>query len=214
MGFSAGLDAFSFSGTRVAGVGRLGEDEGELESTAHCTCVRGVLGPFSGSAVLASLPLWVTRVPAVMCSFVPRLPDSVVARGSGGMRFVRHLSGGGSAILKTYFLRAIMALFRGGVLVPLVVGNLIAEPMGFDWQGDNPVNSVCPGAWWRSLLSWASANSFRYGPGLANLVRAAVIRWIAHEVIPWLADEVFPWIAEHFVSLLESVWSCIGVRLR
>ena len=40
VGFSAGLDAFSFSGTHVAGVGRLGEDEGELESTTYCTCVR------------------------------------------------------------------------------------------------------------------------------------------------------------------------------
>ena len=39
VGFSAGLDAFSFFGTRVAGVGRLGEDEGELERTAYCTCV-------------------------------------------------------------------------------------------------------------------------------------------------------------------------------
>ena len=40
--FVSGLDAFSFSGTRVAGVGRLGEDEGELERTAYCTCVWGV----------------------------------------------------------------------------------------------------------------------------------------------------------------------------
>ena len=46
-GFSAGLDAFSFSGTRVAGVGRLGEDEGELERTAYCTCVRAICSNLS-----------------------------------------------------------------------------------------------------------------------------------------------------------------------
>jgi hypothetical protein len=36
----SGLDGFAAFGTRVAGVGRLGEDEGELERTAYCTCVR------------------------------------------------------------------------------------------------------------------------------------------------------------------------------
>ena len=40
--FVSGLEAFSFSGTRVAGVGRLGEDEGELERTTYCTGARGV----------------------------------------------------------------------------------------------------------------------------------------------------------------------------
>ena len=60
--------------------------------------------------------------------------------------------------------------------------------------------------WWRSLLSRAYANSFRFGPGLVNWVRAAVNRWIAHEVIPWLVERAD--------SLLQSVWSCIGFRLR
>ena len=42
VGFSAGLDGFAVFGTRVAGVGRHGEDEGELERTTYCTCARGV----------------------------------------------------------------------------------------------------------------------------------------------------------------------------
>ena len=37
--FAAGIDGFAFSGTRVAGVSRLGEDEGELERTTYCTVV-------------------------------------------------------------------------------------------------------------------------------------------------------------------------------
>ena len=40
--FVSGLDGFAVFGTRVAGVGRLGEDEGELERTTYCTCARGV----------------------------------------------------------------------------------------------------------------------------------------------------------------------------
>ena len=40
VGFVSGLDGFAVFWTRVAGVGRLGEDEGELERTAYCTCVR------------------------------------------------------------------------------------------------------------------------------------------------------------------------------
>ena len=40
--FVSGLDGFAVFETRVAGVGRLGEDEGELERTTYCTCARGV----------------------------------------------------------------------------------------------------------------------------------------------------------------------------
>ena len=45
--FVSGLDGFAVFGTRVAGVGWLGEDEGELERIAYCT---GVRGQPSGSA--------------------------------------------------------------------------------------------------------------------------------------------------------------------
>ena len=40
--FVSGLDGFAVFGTRVAGVGRLGEDESELERTTYCTCALGV----------------------------------------------------------------------------------------------------------------------------------------------------------------------------
>ena len=39
-GFAAGIGGFGLLGTRVAGVSRLEEDEGELESAAYCTCVQ------------------------------------------------------------------------------------------------------------------------------------------------------------------------------
>ena len=42
VGFVSGLDGFAVFGTRVAGVGRLGEDEGELERTTYGTGARGV----------------------------------------------------------------------------------------------------------------------------------------------------------------------------
>ena len=38
--FVSGLDGFALLGRCVARVSRLGEDEGELERTAYCTCVR------------------------------------------------------------------------------------------------------------------------------------------------------------------------------
>ena len=63
MGFSAGLDGFAVFGTRVAGVGRLGEDEGELERTAYCTGVRGQ--PSGSAATVAgagNTPVSVTAV--------------------------------------------------------------------------------------------------------------------------------------------------------
>ena len=40
-GFASRVGGFAFLGTCVAGVSRLGEDEGELESTTYCTGVRG-----------------------------------------------------------------------------------------------------------------------------------------------------------------------------
>ena len=40
-GFAAGIGGFGLLGACFAGVSRLGEDEGELESAAYCTCVQG-----------------------------------------------------------------------------------------------------------------------------------------------------------------------------
>ena len=42
VGFVSGLDGFALLGRCVARVSRLGEDEGELESTTYCTCVRAI----------------------------------------------------------------------------------------------------------------------------------------------------------------------------
>ena len=46
-GFAAGIGGFGLLGACFAGVSRLGEDEGELERAAYCTCVQGSMSTLS-----------------------------------------------------------------------------------------------------------------------------------------------------------------------